>query len=106
MQRHTVCPPIGLSDHDLLSVTTFIKPVVNKKPSRTVYNYRKADWTQIREYMASFRDHYLHNNLSSNTVVENWNVFKNTLLESMDKHIPKKTVKGNVDVPWMTDKVK
>ena len=71
-----------------------------------MYNYRKADWTQIREYMASFRDHYLHNNLSSNTVVENWNVFKNTLLESMDKHIPKKTVKGNVDVPWMTDKVK
>ena len=28
------------------------------------------------------------------------------LFESMDKHIPKKTVKGKVDVPWMTDKVK
>ena len=28
------------------------------------------------------------------------------MYESMDKHIPKKTVKGKVDVPWMTDKVK
>ena len=24
----------------------------------------------------------------------------------MDKHIPKKTVKGKVDIPWRTDKVK
>ena len=90
VQRHTVCQPISLSDHDILSVTTFIKPVVNKKPSRSVYNYRKADCTQIREDMASFRDHYLHNNPSSNTVEENWNTFKNALFESMDKHIPKK----------------
>ena len=37
---------------------------------------------------------------------ENWNTFKNALFKSMDKHIPKKTVKGKVDVPWMTDKVK
>ena len=32
VQRHTVCPLIGLSDHDILSVTTSIKPIVNKKP--------------------------------------------------------------------------
>ena len=31
VQRHNVCPQIDLSDHDILSVTTFIKPVVNKK---------------------------------------------------------------------------
>ena len=24
----------------------------------------------------------------------------------MDNHIPKKTIKGKVDVPWMTNKVK
>ena len=106
VQRHTVCPPIGLGDHDILSVTTSIKPTVNKKPSRTVYNYRKADWVQIREDMASFRDQYLQSNPSSNSVEENWNEFKNALFKSMDNHIPKKTIKGKVDVPWMTNKVK
>ena len=99
VQRHTLCPPIGLSDHDILSVTTFIKPVVNKKPSRTVYNYRKADWTEIRDDMASFGDLYLHNNQLSNTVEENCNTFKNALFKSIDKHIPKKTVEGKVDIP-------
>ena len=56
--------------------------------------------------MASFRDIYLHYNPSSKSVEENWNTFKNALFESMDKHIPKKTVKGKVDVLWMTEKVK
>ena len=87
VQRHTVCPRIGLSDHDILSVTTFIKLVV------TVFINRKADWTKISEDMAFFRDLYLHNNLSSNAVKENWNIFKNALFKSMDKIIPKKTVK-------------
>ena len=91
---------------DILSVITSIKPVVNKKPSRKVYNYRKADWVQIREDMASFRDQYLQNNPSSNSVGELWNKFKNALFKLMDKHISKKTIKGKVDIPWMTNKVK
>ena len=56
--------------------------------------------------MASFRDQYLQSNLSSNSVEENWNEFKNALFKSMDNHIPKKTIKGKVDVSWMTNKVK
>ena len=56
--------------------------------------------------MASFRDQYLQSNPSSNSVEENWNEFKNALFKSMDNHIPKKTIKGKVDVPWMTNKVK
>ena len=86
-------------------VTTFIKPVINKKPTRTVYNYRKANWDQIREDMAHFRDQYLCE-YSLNSVEGNWIKFKKALFESMDKHIPKKTIKGKADVPWMTKKLK
>ena len=68
MQRHTVCPPIGLSDHDILSVTTSIKPIVNKNPPRSVYNFKKADWNNIREDMAAFRDQYMENKHSSNAI--------------------------------------
>ena len=56
--------------------------------------------------MASFRDQYLQSNHSSNSAEENWNEFKNALFKSMDNHIPKKTIKGKVGVPWMTNEVK
>ena len=96
----------GLSDHDILSVTTFIKLVVNKKFSQTVYNYRQANWTKIREDIAYFRDLYLHKNPSSNAVEENWNTFKKCLIQINGRTHTKENFKGKVDVPWMTDKVK
>ncbi|XP_060578328.1 uncharacterized protein LOC132735405, partial [Ruditapes philippinarum] len=105
IQRHVVGPPIGLSDHDILSVTTFIKPVINKLPPRTVFNYRKADWRKIKDRVLSFQHEFLRN-MHNNTVDVNWNNFKQILLESMEQYIPKKTVKGKSDIPWLSKNIK
>ena len=66
---------IVLSDHDILSVTTSIKHIVNKKKTRSVYNFKKADWNNIREDMAAFRDQYMENKHSSNSIESDWNSF-------------------------------
>ena len=39
--RTTTGPPIGKSDHDILSITTDIKPRITKQQARTVPNYKK-----------------------------------------------------------------
>jgi len=105
--RHTICPPIGLSDHDILSVTTHIKPVINKKAPRTVYNYKIARWDQIRDDMTSFKDTYFQSDPYAESVEHNWTNFKDTLLKSLNTNIPTKILKGNKkDLPWMSKKIK
>ena len=56
--------------------------------------------------MAAFRDQYMENKHSSNSIESDWNSFKNAISETMDRNIPKKTVKSKADTPWMTNKIK
>ena len=58
----------------------------------------------IREDMAAFRDQYMENKHSSNSIESDWYSVKNAISESMDRNIPKKTVKSKADTPWMTNR--
>ena len=44
IDRCSTRPPLGLSDHDCLFVSSKLRAEINKKPGRVVYDYRKADW--------------------------------------------------------------
>ena len=61
---------------------------------------------QIGKTMATFRDQYIENNHSSTSVESDKNSFKKEIFESIDSNIPKKTIKGKADTPWMTNEIK
>ena len=51
-------------------------------------------------------ERFTKSDLSSKPVEENWNEFKTTLMSSIKKHIPQKTLGTRKDVPWMTPEIK
>ena len=84
VQRHTVCAPIGLSDHDILSVTTSIKHIVITKPPRSVCNFYKADWQNIRE---DGRHRHMKNKHSLKSDDSDWNSRKKKRLYKKSQKI-------------------
>ncbi|CAC5355537.1 unnamed protein product [Mytilus coruscus] len=42
----------------------------------------------------------------TNTVETNWNFFKDTIVNSVNKHVPQKTISGKQDVPFMNQTIK
>jgi hypothetical protein len=73
--RTTTCPPIGKSDHDILSVSTNITPRISKQRSRSVPNYKKANWEGIKQDLISSRDKCIvkfESGTNIDTVEENW----------------------------------
>ena len=57
--RTTTCPPIGKSHHDILSVSTNITPRISKQRSRSVPNYKKANWEGIKQDLISPREKFI-----------------------------------------------
>ena len=103
--RTTTCPPIGKSDHDILSVSTNITPRISKQRSRSVPNYKKANWEGIKQDLISSRDKCIvkfESGTNIDTVEENWKQFK----EAIGKHIPRKKIGKHHDVPWMATDIK
>jgi hypothetical protein len=107
--RTTTCPPIGKSDHDILSVSTNITPRISKQQSRSVPNYKKTNWEGIKQDLISSRDKFIANFESGthmDTIEENWKQFKEAIETCIEKHIPKKKIGKHHDVPWMTTDIK
>ena len=93
--RTTTCPPIGKSDHDILSVSTNISPRISKQRSRSVPNYEKANWEGIKQDLISSRDKFIakfESGTHMDTIEENWKQFKEAIETCIEKHIPKKKI--------------
>ena len=63
-----------ISDHDAITVTVN----QNRKPPRKVYQFKKADMTQVRDKCKRFCEYYT-SQAQSHSASENWNTFKNGL---------------------------
>lgn len=105
VQKCYTCPPIGLADHDVLAVNTLLRPTPQKKLTRTVYDYKKANWDSIQSSLTQFKDSFFKT-CNNNSVEDNWNNFKSSIFSAMDESIPKKQLKTKPDVPWMTNEIK
>ena len=101
IERCSTGPPLGLSDHDCLFVSSKLQADINKKPGQIVYDYRKADWKKLKDLTNEFKNDYLSSNYLNNTVNENWTNFKDTLFLNMNKSIPTRKLKNKQDIPWL-----
>ncbi|XP_071123039.1 uncharacterized protein [Mytilus edulis] len=54
----------------------------------------------------AFTDHLKNKDKLTNSVEDNWIFFKDTILNSVNKHVPQKTISGKQDVPWMNHTIK
>ena len=86
-----------ISDH--FAVTFKISQTVTRKPrvKRTCFNYEKANWNDLNNDL---------NNINWDITLDcqepdiMWSNFKNAVLDKVNMHIPKFTIKSEYQPPW------
>ena len=69
-----------------------------KATKRKIYNFNKADWKQLNNDLKHVKwDHLI---MDTTSTLNSWNIFKDILFKICDKHIPKITIKSNIQPPW------
>lgn len=95
----------GISDHDIVHITSDVKPRLNKQKPRTVHLFRKANWVNFQEYIDS-RSPSMFNDYHSKSIEELWTEFKNLIHEGINLFIPSKRLGSKPSLPWITQSIK
>jgi len=95
----------GISDHDALVADCDVKPVYQKKNSRLIHLFSRANWEKMREATYTFAPTFLAA-CKERSVEENWTATKNHITNIMKQHIPTKMTSSRQHNPWMSNKQK
>ena len=60
----------------------------------------------MKRFLKTAEDTFFQNSPDANSVERNWNFFKDTITEAINKFIPKKKASGRFNLPWMTRTIK
>ena len=69
----------GISDHEIILADCDLKPVVCKKPPRTIYLWNKVDWNKIRLLASEFSESFLPEH-GTRSVEKNYTMLKSSSL--------------------------
>ncbi|KAK2568354.1 RNA-directed DNA polymerase from mobile element jockey [Acropora cervicornis] len=96
----------GMSDHNCIITDINLKVKHCRKPPRTVYRFSKGNMDAVMHDLETEFERFDRTDPSSRTIDDNWNDFKTTLMSSLNKHIPRKTLSTRKDIPWMSPETK
>jgi hypothetical protein len=88
------------TDH---SFDLFVHPKRLPKTNRTVYDYRRGDFTALRSALESLN---LSGLISSDGVNGDWRNWKDTFLATVSDYIPSTKLRSRYYVPWMNSAIK
>ncbi|XP_072047020.1 uncharacterized protein [Amphiura filiformis] len=97
----------GMSDHDgipLINIDT--KPKINKSKPRKVFQFFKADWSNIKQDLTEISSDFSDIIPDLVSADELWVDFKNRIQETMEKNIPSRVVSSGKKIPWVDYEVK
>lgn len=63
-----------MSNHNMIAARTHGRPSI--PTTRTVYNYKKANWEKAKQQMSEVSNSLLSEDIKSSPVRENYTVFK------------------------------
>ena len=95
----------GISDHEIILADCDLKPVVCKKPPRTIYLWNKVDWSKIRLLASEFSKSFLPEH-GTRSVEKNYTMFKEFIALTMKVHIPNKLTSTRTNLPWFNKGLK
>ncbi|CAB4027117.1 Hypothetical predicted protein [Paramuricea clavata] len=86
------------SDHNMITFLLTGQPYVQLKSKKYVYCYKKADWLQLKLTLSQ-----IPWNLAflEESIVENWNSWKDLFFAAVDECIPKTKGKKRQNAPWI-----
>ena len=99
VQDVKILPRLG--DHDIVLVDALLTPQRIKIPRRKVYLYKKGNFELINDDIQDFAKTLTDDNIAQSSVNKLWNDFKETVLTSIEKHIPSRLSKNSTQLPWV-----
>ena len=68
----------GILDLDMIVVDSTIKPVIQKKPPRKIFQYSKANWDKAKEDACTFNENFLASDWKDWSVDQNRTLFRDS----------------------------
>ena len=99
MKSTSVVP--GISDHDIVVVDLDTKPHYNPQKPKKCFLFGKADWDALRDKCDTMYTEIKRMYTSGSTVENLWSVFKTTLPNEVETHMPSKMFKSRNSPPWL-----
>lgn len=96
----------GMSDHEVIIANIDTKAKINKKTSRFVDLYSKANWQNLKHDLDLYQQEFFSSNPSEKSVQENWDSLKDVVSKVTKDHIPQKKISGRWNLPYMTRELK
>ena len=96
----------GISDHDAVCLTYEGTVKINKKKTRTVFLFKRADMSSLKEDLKLYEQEEFIAHLGTGDINHTWNYFKMALSAMIKKHIPKRTITQNHRLPWVTASIR
>ena len=94
MQHTNKCEVIpGIGDHEAVYVESSMRPMKVKTPPLRVFQYKKADYDQMREDLRDYQTDFTEQTKDS-SAKDTWTKFEEKLKELTNKHIPSKMLSG------------
>ena len=89
----------GMSDHEAVTFNVNINPVRNSKPPHKIFQYKSANWDQLKDDINRLTTAYFHMNPNSKDISENYSFSRNNLISLVDRNIPIQNTKAKVHLP-------
>ncbi|KAL8610878.1 hypothetical protein ACOMHN_056733 [Nucella lapillus] len=94
-------PLPGISDHDIVYLEFDTNPTRQYPTKRTVHQYSKADWSSLRSSADELSLSVLQSFDADSDTEQLWQSLKEGIASMIEKHIPKKTIGGKNNKPWV-----
>jgi hypothetical protein len=91
------------TDHNVINFELLFHPKRAPKIQRTVYDYRRGDFTALRSALESLN---LSATISADSDInDDWRNWRNTFVDTVSHHIPSTKIRGRNYVPWMNSDI-
>lgn len=102
---HSVTLLPGLSDHMFLHICTSLHSNRRSPTKKLITDYKRGNFDSINKELSFFFTDFLGSYLT-NTVHENWESYKSTMLRLKNKYIPTIVVKSDSNNIWFNKNLK
>lgn len=98
-------PPLGEADHDIVSLECVLSLKRCQTTPRKIFKYKQANWTKIQQDIDKIHQEIIEKKKTTD-INGLWQIFKNSLHQSISENIPQKMLRHNKNLPWITTSLK
>ena len=97
------------------NITTILRPQPTeialsakraKQKPRVVPAYKRASWDRIKAALNAIHQEILEKVRTASSIDSIWTLFRDKLCEAINEHIPIRTIKESMRLPWVTTRLR